>query len=129
MTMQTADLSPRSAALASCIVACAEAALCLPANDNAGLAWRLADDEPYTDDDRRVVEVHTRVARTIAPAVVEGVEGADAPARGWWRVGAEYRGKAMVNLCARMPLSRSVARRTRALVELLRAAGVTARLY
>lgn len=59
MTTQPATLSPRSAALASSIAACALAALSLPENDNAGLAWRLADDAPHTDDARRVIEVRT----------------------------------------------------------------------
>lgn len=67
-TTTTAALSPRLAGIAAAVVACADAALSLPGNDNGGLAFRIADDEAYPCDDFLGVDVIDRRARPRARA-------------------------------------------------------------
>ena len=73
MTTTTAALSPRLAGIAAAVLACTEAALSLPANDNGGMAFRLADDEAYPDDARLGVDVVDRRAADLAPVLESAV--------------------------------------------------------
>jgi hypothetical protein len=119
MTTTNAALSPRLAGIAAAVVACTEAALSLPANDNGGLAFRLADDEAYPDDARLGVDVIDRRASDLAP-VLEAAIGS------LWRAYAVAYPRAAVGLRSKHVASRSTNRRVRTLHALLRAAGVAA---
>ena len=117
MTTTTAALSPRLAGIAAAVLACTEAALSLPGNDNGGLAFRLADDEAYPDDDRLGVDVIDRRAADLAP-VLAGTVGP------LWRAYAVTYPRAAVGLRSKHVASRSTNRRVRTLHAMLRAAGV-----
>lgn len=117
MTTTTAALSPRLAGIAAAVLACTEAALSLPANDNGGMAFRLADDEAYPDDARLGVDVVDRRAADLAPVL----ESAVGPL---WRAYASRGGRAAVALRSKHVASRSTNRRVRTLHAFLRAAGV-----
>jgi len=119
MTTTTAALSPRLAGIAAAVVACADAALSLPGNDDGGLAFRLADDEAYPCDDSIGVDVVDRRARDLAP-VLEAAIGS------LWRTYPALGGRAAVALRLRHVASRSTNRRVRTLHAFLRAAGVAA---
>ncbi len=116
-TTTTAALSPRLAGIAAAVVACADAALSLPGNDNGGLAFRIADDEAYPCDDFLGVDVIDRRARDLAP-VLEVAIGS------LWRTYPALGGRAAVALRLRHVASRSTNRRVRTLHAFLRAAGV-----
>lgn len=115
-------LSPRAEATARAIVACAHAALNLAANDNAGLAWRIADATPFIDDVRGHVEIDTRIARTIAPVIAAGVDPA------FYRVDAETYPRAAVALFRQEVYSRCAMRRQRTLWLLLETVGFKAHI-
>jgi hypothetical protein len=119
MTTTTAALSPRLAGIAAAVLACADAALSLPGNDNGGMAFRIADDEAYPDDARLGVDVIDRRARDLAPVI----EAAIGPL--WCAYAVAYP-RAAVGLRSRHVASRSTNRRVRTLHALLRAAGVAA---
>ena len=113
--MKTATLSPRASGLVAAVIACADAALSLP--DNGGLAFRLDDDAPYTDDRAFGVEVVDRNASTLAPVIAAGVPSL-------WRAHHSTSPRSVVTLSLAQPYSRSVNRRVRTLHAMLRAAGV-----
>jgi uncharacterized protein YggE len=115
--MTTTALSPRASGLVAAVIACADAALSLPANDNGGLAFRLDDDAPYSDDRAFAVEVVDRNASTLAPAIAAGVPSL-------WRAQHCTSPRSVVTLRLAQPYSRSVNRRVRTLHAFLRAAGV-----
>lgn len=115
--MKTATLSPRASGLVAAVIACADAALSLPANDNGGLAFRIEDDAPYADDRAFAVEVVDRNASTLAPAIAAGVTSL-------WRAHHSASPRSVVALRLSQPYSRSVNRRVRTLHAMLRAAGV-----
>ena len=117
MTTTNAALSPRLAGIAAAVVACADAALGLPANDNGGMAFRLADDEAYPDDARLGVDVIDRRAADLAPALAATVGPL-------WRAYAVTYPRAAVGLRSKHVASRSTNRRVRTLHAFLRAAGV-----
>ena len=117
MTTRTAALSPRASGLVAAVCACADAALSLPANDNGGLAFRLDDDAPFTDDRAFAVEVVDRNASTLALVIAAGVPSL-------WRAHHSASPRSVVTLRLAQPYSRSVNRRVRTLHALLRAAGV-----
>lgn len=96
-----------------------------PANDNAGLAWRLADDAPHVDDYRPSVDVRHRDARRIAPALADAVKAAPM-GRAWLMYGYSRgsRGRAEVSFNSDLVASRGTNRRLRAAHELLRAGGL-----
>lgn len=116
-TRTTAALSPRLSGIAAAVIAATEAALSLPANDNAGLAWRVDDAAEHLDDRRTGIVVLDRCAADLAPVIAAGVS-AD-----WWRAYAE-RSPSGVSLRPVARSSRAMQRRVRTLIELLRAAGV-----
>ena len=115
MTTATA-LSPRASGLVAAVIACADAALGLPANDNGGLAFRIVDDAAY-DDRAFAVEVIDRNASTLAPVIAAGVPLL-------WRAQHSTSPRSIVTLRLSQPFSRSVNRRVRTLHAFLRAAGV-----
>jgi len=117
----TAALSPRSAAVVCAIVVAMDL---FPANDNAGLAWRLADDAPHVDDYRPSVDVRHRDARRIAPALADAVKAAPM-GRAWLMYGAgECCGRAAVRFGSDLVASRATHRRLAAVTALLRAGGL-----
>lgn len=120
MTTTTA-LTARASGIAAAVVACAEAALSLPANDNAGLAWRLEDDREHIDDRAFAAEVIDRNSAALAPVIEAGV------AAGFWRAYAVTYPRAAVRIRSARPFSRSVERRVRTLHAMLTAAGVSTR--
>jgi hypothetical protein len=107
-------LSPRAAGIAASVLALADGARCVPENDNAGDAWRAADERPYIDDYRVSVEVRDRGARDLATAI----EAALCPT--FWRAWFRSSDRASVHLYPTQPACRAVSRRTRALREMLR---------
>lgn len=117
MTTRNAALSPRASGLVAAVCACADVALSLPANDNGGLAFRLDDDAPFTDDRAFAVEVVDRNASTLALVIAAGVPSL-------WRAHHSASPRSVVTLRLAQPYSRSVNRRVRTLHALLRAAGV-----
>ena len=117
MTTRTAALSPRASGLVAAVIACADAALSLPANDNAGMGWRIEDDAAYDDDRAFGVEVVDRNASTLAPVIAAGVPSL-------WRARHSTSPRSVVTLRLSQPYSRSVNRRVRTLHAMLRAAGV-----
>jgi hypothetical protein len=118
-TTNTARLSLRAAGIVASVAACAEAALGLPANDNAGMAFRLEDDAPFIDDRAFAAEVIDRNAATLAPAIAAAVPSL-------WRAYAVTYPRAAVHMSLKQPYSGSVNRRVRTLHAFLRAAGVAA---
>lgn len=121
-TESQTTLSPRAESIASAIVTCADAALNLAANDNAGLAWRIADAEPFIDDVRGHVEVETRIARAIMPTVRAGVDPA------FYRVDAETYPRSAISLWRQEVYSRCAMRRQRTLWRLLETVGFKVRI-
>jgi hypothetical protein len=83
------------------VIACADAALSLPANDNGGLAFRLDDDAPYSDDRAFAVEVVDRNASTLAPAIAAGVPSL-------WRAQHCTSPRSVVTLRLAQPYSRNL---------------------
>ncbi len=114
--MTTATLSPRASGLVAAVCACATAALSIPDNDNAGLAWRLSDDEAHTDDRPAGVDVRDRNAAALVPVIAEGLPSL-------WRVW-HTTGPNAVAIRKGQAYSRSVGRRVRTLHAFLTAAGV-----
>lgn len=120
-TNTTARLSPRLAGLVAAVIAASEAALSLPANDNAGLAFRIEDDAEYIDDRLVAIEVCDRSARDLASAIAAGVDAS------WWRVDHKKWPQSAVSLRINAHRwSRSKSRRTTTLLRILEAAGVRA---
>ncbi len=102
----TNALTARASGLVAAVTAICDGALSLPANDNAGLAWRLADDAAHDDDRAFGVDV-------IAAALPS-----------LWRSYSVTSPRAAVRLRSAQEFSRSVNRRVRTLHAMLRAAGV-----
>lgn len=111
----TERLSPRAEAEVRSIVSCAEASMNLPANDNAGLAWRVADAEPHEDDHRYEIAAYTRIARKVA-------EHAETALRGTWYASKHY-SLGCVRLRTWHPASNATRRREKTLRGYLAAAG------
>jgi len=116
-----AAITPRTAAVVAAIVTAMDLH---PANDNAGLAWRLGDDEPYVDDFRSSVDVRHRDARRIAPALDATVRAAPM-ASAWLVYGVgDCCGRVAVRFGSGLVASRATRRRLAVVTELLRAGGL-----
>lgn len=118
-TTDTKPLSDRAVELAALVSAAERAAATPPANDNAGLGWRVDDAAPYTDDARQSVRIASRVARAAAPIVAQLLP-ADL-----WRVGFAL-SPAAVRLRPETEWSRATLRRVRTLLAFARAVGLDA---
>lgn len=116
-----AVVTPRTAAVVTAIVVAMDLH---PANDNAGLAWRLADDEPHVDDFRPSVDVRHRDARRIAPALAEAMKAA--PMAGAWLMYGvgDCCGRVAARFGSNLVASRATRRRLATVTELLRAGGL-----
>ena len=110
-------LSARAQTEIARLALCGEIAMCIPANENAGLAWRVEDAEPNMDDHRRNIIAATRIAKVVAPEVGRALAGS-------WYVHKDHHA-ARIEFRTYHPASRATRRREKTLAALLPLVGLS----